>query len=438
VAQQSDKVQLPQTPAGKHVEAYIDAFNSGEGAVLAFFLAHGSKDALQEIPIDQRLARYRQMHERLGNLELRKINGSSADHISALFHTANGNLVNLEFEFETSAPYGLVGIRVEDVDSGEQTVPPDHKKDNADLNSTVDEFASSLTKDDKFSGVILLAQQGRTIFEKAYGYANREKKIPNTIDTRFNLGSINKTFTHLAIDQLVASGKLSLSDPIRKFLPEYPNKEAAQKVTVQQLLDMTSGIGDFFGDRYTATPKEQLRTLQAYLPLFADKPLEFPPGTKHRYSNGGFVVLGLIIEKVSGLDYYAYVRNNIFKPVGMTHTDSFEKDSLPPDCALGYTGEGTSRKSNHETLPERGSSAGGGYSTVHDLLSYTQALEHGTIAPKSAEEQPELVIAGGAPGLNAALNWGSRTGYVIIVLSNFDPPTATMMSRHIRSWLPQQ
>ena len=117
---------------------------------------------------------------------------------------------------------------------------------------------------------------------KSYGLANREKKIPNTTGTKFNLGSMNKSFTQVAIAQLAAEGKLSLKDPIKKFLPDYPNKEAAEKVTVEQLLTMSSGIGDFFNERYEATPKKKLNSISAYLPLFADKPLAFEPGSKRR------------------------------------------------------------------------------------------------------------------------------------------------------------
>jgi D-alanyl-D-alanine carboxypeptidase len=120
----------------------------------------------------------------------------------------------------------------------------------------------------------------------------------------------------------------------------------------------------------------------------------------------------------------------------MTHTDSFEKDSLPLNCAIGYTGEGTSRITNHETLPEKGSSAGGGYSTVQDLLKYTVALEHGTITPSGNKDRRGFGIAGGAPGLNAALEWNPGSGYTIVVMANLDPPAAERVARQIRAWLP--
>ncbi len=433
--QQLQEPTFPDTPAGNHVKAYLKAFNSGEEGMREFFSHHASKVALKDVPVEQRIGRYRQMHERLDSLTLQNIIESRDDFLSALFRSTTGTIVKLEFEFEKSAPYGLLGVLVED--AGHEDEPAAPKKDNAELLASVTEFLSRLSSMDEFSGVAVITQNGKTIFKEAYGYADREKKNPNRTDTKFNIGSINKSFTSLAVRQLAANGKLSLSDPIKKFLPDYPNKEAAEKVTVQHLLNMTSGIGDFFGEEYMSMPKEKLRSLKDYLPLFAGKPLEFVPGSRSRYSNGGYVVLGLIIERAAGTDYYTYVRDNIFKPAGMFETDSYEKDAAVPNRAVGYIREGSTRKPNYETLPERGSSAGGGYSTAEDLLKYTSALEKGTITPSDSKTLGGFGIAGGAPGLNAALEWDPKSGYVIAVLSNFDPPSAERAAKQIRNWLPR-
>jgi CubicO group peptidase (beta-lactamase class C family) len=246
------------------------------------------------------------------------------------------------------------------------------------------------------------------------------------------------------VHQLAAQGKLSFNDVIKIFLPDYPNREAAEKVTVRQLLDMTSGIGDFFGERYNKAPKERLRGISDYLSLFADKPLEFQPGTQRRYSNGGYIVLGAIIEKASGMDYYSYVRTNIFAPAKMTRTEWFDKTSTEPDIALGYTERSAcesapsqARRTNTCMLPQRGSSAGGGYSIARDILNYTVALQ-GSLAPATFEGRNGFGIAGGTEGVNAALDWDPRSGYTIIVLSNYDPPIAESVAHHIRALLPQQ
>lgn len=435
---QQTHVSLPQTPAGRHVAAYIQAFNAGESAMREFFTGHTAKDALQKTPVETRMERYKQMHDRLGSLELQKLVESRSDFVSVVARTENGPFVRLDFQFELAEPFGLLGIRVEAMeDAGEENVPAAAKKNNDELLAAVKEYGRQTSEAGEFSGVILVAQNGVPLFEQAYGYADREKKVPNRVDTKFNVGSINKSFTGLAVHQLIGEKKISPDDPIGKFLPAYPNRDAAVKVTVRHLLDMTSGIGDFFGDRYQATSKEKIRSLEDYLPLFADKPLEFEPGAKEQYSNGGYVVLGLIIAKASGTDYYTYVRDHIFKPAGMNDSASYEKDAVVPNRAIGYVGDGSSWKPNYESLPGRGSSAGGGYSTARDLLNYTIALAKRTITGAPEEMRGGFGIAGGAPGINAVLEWNPESGYVVAVMSNFGPPSAERVGRQIRSWLPR-
>src|SRR5262249_10815599 len=150
-------------------------------------------------------------------------------------------------------------------------------------------------------------------FQKAYGLADRDKKIPNDLNTRFRLGSMNKMFTSVAIAQLVQQGKMSYNDTVAKLLPDYPDKDIAAKIAVHQLLTHTSGLGDFFGPEFREK-KDTLHGLNDYLKLFAGKPLKFEPGKGWAYSNAGMIVAGLIVERVSGQNYYDYVREHIFKP----------------------------------------------------------------------------------------------------------------------------
>ena len=157
---------------------------------------------------------------------------------------------------------------------------------------------------------------------------------------------------------------------------------------------MTSGIGDFFGEKYDATPKDRIRDLADYLPLFAAEPLLFEPGTDNRYSNGGYVVLGLIVEKASGMSYFDYVRENIYEPAGMENTDHLMADMPAENVASGYTRNwdgkehpNEPRRNNIYTRPARGSSAGGGYSTADDLLKLVLALKADRLsAPETAED----------------------------------------------------
>jgi D-alanyl-D-alanine carboxypeptidase len=425
--------QIPATPAGRHMDAYFKAYNSGEAAMKDFFAAHADAEGLKETPIEARLGRYRQMFQRLGKLELQRVIGAKQELISAVVKGSNGPIVQMDFEFAPREPFGLLGIKV--MDMGEETIPADPKRDDAELAAAVKTHLDGLTARDEFSGAVLIAHNGIILFETAYGMADREKKIPNRTSTKFNIGSINKTFAETAIRMLVAEGKLSLDDTIGKLLPDYPNKDAAARVTVRHLLDMASGIGDFFGPRYEKADKSKIRTLKDYLPLFADQPLAFNPGERRLYSNGGYVVLGLIVAQASGMDYYDFVRERIYKPAGMVDSGSFAKDEAVTNRALGYTKEGGPLKPNYDTLPGRGSSAGGGYSTLHDMLSFALATTDGRLGK---DPRGGLGVAGGAPGLNAALEWDAQSGYAIVVLANLDPPAAENVARQIRTWLPRR
>lgn len=425
-------------PATVRLNAYIEAFNSGSlDRMKAFFEEHFAAPALKEAPVPRRLTRYQAGKLQLKSFEVERVVAELPYQTSILTKAGNGEAILLKATVERNPPHKLVSLVADRVEDPDAVTAPDPKANEAELVAAVRGLLESRTAADEFSGVVLVARNARVVFHEAYGLADRENAVPNKKDTKFNLGSINKNFTRVAVHQLVKRGKLALGDTIGKFLPDYPNADAAKKVTVRQLLNMTAGIGDFFGDRYDAAPKEGIRALRDYLPFFADLPLEFEPGTSNRYSNGGYVVLGLIIEKAAGTDYYAYVRENIFKPAGMAATDSFARDAGTPDLALGYTREEkdpTTLVLNHATLPGRGSSAGGGYSTAADMHKYVLALKDGKILlPDTAAG---LGIAGGAAGINSTVEWDPRTGWIVVVLANLDPPAAGSVSRQIVAWLP--
>jgi CubicO group peptidase (beta-lactamase class C family) len=300
--------------------------------------------------------------------------------------------------------------------------------------------------EDRFSGVVMLAKDGRPVMTRAWGYTDPSKTTPNRVDTKFNLGSINKFFTKVAIGQLAAEGKLALTDTIRKHLPDYPSP-AADKITIEQLIEHRSGLGDIFGPGFMAS-RAKLRTLADYEQLFAKEPLQFEPGADQKYSNAGYVVLGLIVEKVSGQSYYDYVRDHITKPLGMSDTASYAVDENVPNRAIGLTKRGPEgplpeRHANTNTLPARGSSAGGGYSTAADLLKFANALSAGKLLPPKWTNWAftndfdgtvhNLGIAGGSPGVNALVE--IEPPYTLVVLSNYDPPSAEQIGQAVRPLL---
>jgi CubicO group peptidase (beta-lactamase class C family) len=335
-----------------------------------------------------------------------------------------------------------------------------------ELNTYLDQASAS----DAFSGAVLVAKNGQPIFKKAYGLANRTNNTPNNVDTKFDLGSMNKMFTAVAIAQLVERGKLSFTDTVGKLLPDYPNKQVAEKVTVHQLLTHTSGMGSYFNRKFQAN-QNNLKTVADYLPLFADEPLAFEPGSKWQYSNSGFVVLGLIIEKVSGQSYFDYVKDHIFKPAGMVNSDSYEKDKDVPNLAIGYMNMGENgapdpsapRRPNTPMRALKGSPAGGGYSTVDDMLKFSVALQnHKLLSQKYTEivttgkvemAGPSRKYAygfgeemsngrrivghnGGGPGTSANFDMFTELGYTAVILGNYDPPAMMPVVKKIRELIP--
>ncbi|MBS4016200.1 MAG: beta-lactamase family protein [Candidatus Latescibacteria bacterium] len=238
-------------------------------------------------------------------------------------------------------------------------------------------FLETLNVQNKFTGAMLIAKDGVPIFTKAYGLANRSFNVPNQIDTKFNLASINKMFTSVAILQLVEAGKISLNDKIIKYIPDYTNQKAANEVTIHQLLTHTSGLGEPRMEEFNRISKDLLRKVEDYLPLFSNESLSFKPGSKYSYSTSGYMVLGLIIEKVSGQSYFDYVKEHIYQPAGMVNTDAYENDYVVPNLAIGYTALSARPgevKNNLFMHLVKGGPAGGAYSTVEDLLRFSNAL----------------------------------------------------------------
>lgn len=344
------------------------------------------------------------------------------------------------------------------VQAGSQATKLSPEEINKELGAFLDQLAAS----DSFSGAVLIAQDEKPIFRKAYGMANKEGNVQNQVTTKFNLGSMNKMFTGVAIAQLAEQGKLSFNDPIGKYLPDYPNKAVAGKVTIHQLLTHTSGLGDFFNEKFFAN-QASFKRVTDYLPVFANDPLAFDPGQRWQYSDAGFIVLGAIIESVTGQTYYDYIRKHIYEPAGMTHTGFYPSVDDLPDSAIPYTNlgpKGTGQGPRHATKRDelRGGPAGGGYSTVDDLLKFSIALRHHKLL---SAQYTDIVTTGkvdapfgkygygfgdvnfngvhsfghngGALGIAAQFDVYPDLDYTVIVLSNYDVPATVKVLSKIRT-----
>lgn len=436
--------QLAATPTGKRALSYFAAFNSGDdGKLTTFFSDNTSTEALKRRPVEPRVAFHKQVRGDFQKLEIKRIVSVSDGAINVLVQSPSGEWASVTFEIEGSEGK-FAGVRVERIDppaAGTESKGSSAPASIGELPGAVDSLISGLVKADEFSGVVLVAKNDAPLFLKAYGYSDIDKSLANNAETRFNLGSINKLFTRISIGQMVKQGKLSFSDKLIKVLPDYPNTAVAEKVTIGQLVTMTSGMGDFFNAKFDAADKTKIRSQKDYLPFFVNDPLAFEPGTGKRYSNAGYLVLGMVVEKLSGRSYYDYVKENVFKPAGMMNTDSYAMNELPPNTAVGYLQrESGKRLSNVSEQPARGSSAGGGYSTAGDMLKFASALKSmKLVMPKDDGTFPSEFdvagFAGGSPGVNAVFMSNGKSGYSVIVLSNFGEPSAERPAGQIRDWL---
>ncbi len=311
--------------------------------------------------------------------------------------------------------------------------------------SRIEKQLNEMGNNGKYSGCVLIAKDEEILLKKAYGYANIAHRVPNTTETKFGTASMGKMFTAIAVMQLKEKGVLRLDETVGEILPEYPNKTVRDRVTVHQLLTHTSGLTDFFNTEFEFKAKHTVRTLEDYFSIFRNDSLLFSPGTKYSYSNAGYIVLGMLIEKLTGETYYDYVREHIFKPAHMNNTDYYETDSSIDNLAEGYIKktENGIWKTSVYMKGARGSSAGGAYTTVTDLLRFSKALKNNLLITK---ESLELMLTktdnnaygygfnlntfnqtevyghnGGAHGVSAELDIYKKPEYVVVTLSNRGP-----------------
>lgn len=318
-------------------------------------------------------------------------------------------------------------------------------------------FVDKLAKADVFSGTVLLAREGKPIFKGAFGLASKDFNAPNKIDTKFNLGSMNKMFTAVAIAQLVEKGKLSFDDPLSTFLPDFPDSESPKKIKIKHLLTHTAGLGGYFSRKWAESSRDLYRTVDDMMKrAIADEKLHFEPGSRTRYTNTGMLVLGKVIEKVSGQSYFDYVRENIYKPAGMLNTDCYELDHVNHNLAVGYNkrfaDSGVEFTNNIFAHVLRGGPQGGGYSTIEDLLKFDIALRSNKLvgadyvklllSAKPEMKSPDygygfaidldLNIAGhggGFTGISANLDMFLGTGWTAVVMSNYSHGADPIVSK---------
>ena len=305
----------------------------------------------------------------------------------------------------------------------------------------ISEMMDRYVQKDLFSGVILIAKNNNIVFQKEYGFADKENKIPNTINTQFRLASVSKLFTIVAVCKLYDEGKLDFSDKIGKYLDGF-SKDISEKVTITQLIRMTSGFGDYLRNDEFRKNRNAFRTVNELLRIIKNEELAFEPGSGNMYSNSGFVVLGGIIEKISGKDYFEYIKDNILIPSGMEHTyfpDSSENKNEAFRYNRNFTGEFKKLLTTYPATP-----AGNACSSLEDLMKFTNKIcnTNDIISEKSkelcflnvnpyyinesgkwvtSESNPLKVFGwtGGLPGVSTVLGHILNDSITIILLSNY-------------------
>lgn len=314
---QQDMVPMTdaQTAGVKRLKEVIEVLNTGDYAkIRAYFEAQGDEKWLANALMRHRISR---------GFDLMRVT-TDPEHdamvVGIVRNRTTGDEEYLALILDPQAPHRLTlfsaAARPEVVASWNLKRVTSTAVTEEERLQEIGAYLKRMGDADIFSGAVVIARDGKPVFAQAYGYENREKKIPNTLDTPFLIGSLNKLFTGLAIGQLVEQGGLSYDDPLSKFLPDFPDPESAKKITIKHLLSHTSGLERGSPPLDNPDWLDPQTTVKAMLETVERKPIEFEPGTRHSYSNLGFVLLGRIIEIATGEDYYDYMQKHVFGPAG--------------------------------------------------------------------------------------------------------------------------
>jgi CubicO group peptidase (beta-lactamase class C family) len=456
----TDERSLPAGARGEMIRAVLDALDSGEPAKLESLVkdtfAPGFRD---RFPISEHVEALASFHDRSHGFDFygvrRYADGGEKDReVVIVRNRLTGSWNGIVIHFDADAR--IAGLELLPA-RPPKDVPPLPPLTLEAAKAELTAFLDRLSAAEAFSGTVLLAKDGKVLYTAARGLADRNDAVPVRLDTKLNLGSMNKMFTAVVIAQLVEEGKLSFQDPVEKFLAgKVWTKADLSKVRIEHLLTHTSGLGSYFNETWQHTARQFLRRVDDYKPLVAEETLAFEPGTRWQYSNTGFLLLGAVIEAVTGQDYFDVVRERVYARAGMPNSDCYDIDLVVPSLGVGYsrerTADGVRWRANTFEHVIRGGPAGGGYSTVEDLLAFSEALRHGRLvspamlerltSPKPEVGSPEYGYGfgvgldalgrraghtGGFSGISSVLDVYLDSGWTMAVLSNTDdgmPPVS--------------
>lgn len=451
-AQQSGSAEAEAavSPAVKRLNELLDAVNSGDAAGIKAYV-----EAAAAQPGPGSIAYVRDLHRRSRGLDLVRLTKVEENGVEAVVRNRlTGDEQAFSLEVEAKPPHKVTVLYEGSV---EPAAAPPPASEEARLRQ-IGAWLKRLGDAEVFSGVVVIARDGKPVFSQAHGYADRDRKIPHTLDTPFLLGSMNKLFTGLAIGRLVEQGKLSYEDPLSKFVPDFPDPQSARRIKIKHLLSHTSGLSSY--NPSLSTPGERAVTVQTVLDSIERKPLQFEPGTKWSYSNTGIQLLGRVIEVVTGQDYYDYVRKTVYRRGGMKRDPFPDYSRGGVAMALPYEidwDDGGRWANQMKITARRGGPAGGGIASARDLLGMARAMKAGRIVrPETlrlhASAKPELgtehygyafsvrarmakrpLVGHGGNAFGQCTEFGTLadTPYTIVVLSNLTGGTCMSVTGKI-------
>jgi CubicO group peptidase (beta-lactamase class C family) len=449
----TDDRALPAGKRGERIRELIDTVNSGDPARIEQ-LAKSFGGEFAKIPVAEHVEQIGNMNAASQGFELYGVRSYPSQPRPDREVVVVRNRLTEAWQafvvvFDDSPEARITGIQFAPARPPKDQPPlPPLTLDQA--KAEIDAFLDRLTNAEAFSGTVLIGRNGQVLYTAARGIAERNHDVPVRLDTKFNLGSMDKMFTAVTVASLVDDGTLRFEDPVSKYLGGKGwTKADLSKVTIANLLSHTSGLGSYFNREYQRTARQLLRTVDDYKPLVAEETLAFEPGTKWQYSNTGFLLAGAVIEAATGRDYFDVVRERVYRKAGMTGSDSYDIDLVVPHLAIGYSREktaaGTRWRANTFEHVIRGGPAGGGYSTAQDLFAFAEVMRNDKLvsaatrnrlwSPKPELQSPQYGFgfgvstdplgravghSGGFPGISSSLRMYPDSGWTVVVLSNVD------------------
>jgi CubicO group peptidase (beta-lactamase class C family) len=405
---------LPESGPGRIAEKLLAAINSPEPkATDQFVTEHITDQPLNRMTPEKYRALLAKLREQSGDLRVERIFMADDRNVRLLVASPKaGKKVGLEIVLPNKQSTQASLLWIHHFPPNPPAFPKETMDERAQL-AAIEKYLDESTRLGIHSGAVLIAKGDTILLDKALGLAHSISNTSNRTDMAYDTASVGKMFTGVAIAQLRQANKLSYTDTIAQHLPDYPDKEAAQKVQIQHLLVHSGGLGDPFDSPKLANSINYKRQSD-YFETFADKPLAFEPGKRHDYSNGGYIVLAAIVEKISGLTFAEYVKKNIFEPAGMRHTGlTVACETLPVSVPHAVTAlqdplglKGPQPKST-DKQPQDGVGMGGWTSTTHDLFKFARALRtHKLLDAKTTAEITSGKIAVLPPPMNVKYCYG--------------------------------